>query len=139
MLKELSSPWEAGSSTSHTTLAPTTVADANKLPSLVGGGSSPYDRLVHQRRIKLAGQPPSGVHAGESRSTWSPATKWSTGRLAENPRLDKVRLTTCTEYPMAYETLDIDWQALGQLHDFAFHSKTPIERNAGWTLGAMLK
>ena len=40
---------------------------------------------------------------------------------------------------MAYDTLSIDWQALGQLYDFVFHQKNPIERNAVGTLGEMLK
>ena len=40
---------------------------------------------------------------------------------------------------MTYETSDIDWHFLGQLYHYAFHNKPPIDKNAVWTLGDMLR
>ena len=140
MLKHLSSPVEVPSpSTSDTTLTPSTVAEANKFASLVGGAQSPYDRLVHHQRTSSTGRATPGVRAGGVRSTRSRATRWSAMMLPKNPGLDAIRSTSGKLFPMAYETLHADWLALGQLYDYMFQNKPPTDKNAVQTLGEMLK
>ena len=119
MLKHLGSPVEVPSpSMSDTALTPSTVTDANRLASLVGGAQSLYERLAHHQRTKSTGQAAPGVHAGGIRFTWARAhKKWSAGLLAKNPGLDAIRFASGLHIPMAYEKRMVDWAVLGQLYD----------------------
>ena len=140
MLKHLSLPVEVPSpSISDTTLTPSTVADEHRLPSLVGGAQSLYERLLHHQRTRSTRRATQGVHAGGVRSTSARATKWSARMLANNPGLDAIRSTSGKVFPMAYATLKVDWLALGQLYDYMFQNKPPTDKNAVQTLGEMLK
>ena len=54
--------------------------------------------------------------------------------LANNSELAAIRSASGLRLPMAFQTLLVDWTALGQLYEFLFYKKPPVDKIAVKTL-----